>query len=244
MSNTKRTLGLIPARGGSKRVSRKNIREFNGKPLIAHSIEQANSASSVDKTVVSTDDEEISAVAKDYGADVPFERPEELATDTATNTEVVSHAINWFEKEEEKFDLVCMLLPTNPFRAVSDINTATSQLVDSDTQSVIGVVEYDISPAFALEIKEGGLVEPLLEEKYFTSKTRTQETPDYVHPNGSLYAAKIDAFRENNSFYTKKTVAHKMPPERSFDIDTERDLTIARAIIAEKENSTNMVSDT
>lgn len=225
-----RVLSVIPARGGSKRVPEKNIRELGGKPLIAHSIEQADEAAEIDRSIVSTEDQTIREVAQSHGADVPFDRPDHLASDTATNNEVVAHALDWFSNQDESFDVVCLVLPTNPFRTSEDIDNAISKVTTTNATSAIGVCSFDMPPFYAFEINDGDL-EPYFGEEYFTSKTRTQEVPDLHHPNGSLYVADVDSFVEKQSFYTGKTAAYQMPRERSIDIDTPFDLKLAQALI-------------
>ena len=233
---TTRVLAVIPARSGSKRVPEKNIRDVGGKPLIAHTIEQANEAVSIDRAVVSTEDEKIANIAESYNGDVPFTRPERLATDTATNTEVISHALNWFEKRNEYYDVVCLLLVTNPFRTVTDIEEALRELITTDATAIMGVTEYDMPPVFALTADEDGYLDPYFDDQYFNSKTRTQDVPTLLCPNGAFYAADVAAFRENESFLAERTVGYEMSAERSIDIDEPIDLKIARLLMSEQAN--------
>ena len=138
MINGKLVLAIIPARGGSKGLSGKNIKELCGKPLIAWSIEQARSCDDIDRTVVSTDDEDIAGVAKKYGAEVPFMRPAELANDTASTINVISHAINWFKEHEDyQAEYVLLLQPTSPLRTREDIDGAIRILKDKNARAVV-----------------------------------------------------------------------------------------------------------
>lgn len=224
-------LGVIPARGGSKRVDRKNLRDVGEKPLIAHAIEHANAATTLDRAVVSSEDKEIRDVAREWGGDVPFERPAELATDTATNDEVVAHAIEWFEERGTTFEYVCLVPATTPFREPADIDAAVESLVDADADSVVGVTPYDAPPFWAVETT-GGQLDPYFDENPW-EKTRTQEFPELSHPNGAVFAAAVPAFERAGGFYCEETLAYEMPQKRSIDIDEPIDLEIARALMEE-----------
>jgi len=224
-------LGVIAARGGSKRIPRKNVREVGGKPLLAYSIEQAASADRVDRAVVSTEDEEIRRIAAEHGADVPFERPAELATDEATTNDVVGHAIEWFRERDDEFDIVCSIPVTTPFREPRDINRAIRTLQETDAQSVVGVTEFDPPPFWAVTADEDGVLRPYFNDEYMWSTTRTQEVPSLFRPNGAVFAATVSAFLEHESFYTDRTRGWEMPRARSLDIDEPFDLEIARALM-------------
>jgi CMP-N-acetylneuraminic acid synthetase len=228
MSNS--TLGVIPARAGSKRVHKKNIRDVGGKPLIAHTIDQAADADTLDHVIVSTEDEEIGAIAEEHGGNVPFQRPSELAADDVTNTEVIKHALEWFEGRSESFEYVCQLSVTTPFRTSSDIDEALQQLYSSSAKSVVGVTEYETPPFWAIT-QDGSWVEPYFDENPW-KKTRTQEFPSVHHPNGALFAASVSAFEDADGFYTESTTAYEMPRDRSVDIDEPFDLEVARALMS------------
>jgi CMP-N-acetylneuraminic acid synthetase len=228
---TQRVLGVIPVRGGSKRVPDKNIRTVNGKPLVGHAISHAAESRAIDRAVVSTDSAEIREVAESYGGNVPFERPDELATDTATSDDVVLHAIDWFEQRNEQFDTVSMIQATSPFRTPDDIDAAIQTLRDSEADSVISVSEFDVPPVWAVTEDDDGQLHPYLDEGYLWSDDlpRSQDTPELYHPNGAVFAAKVDAFRRQESFYAEQTVGYEMPRSRSLDIDEPFDLEMAKA---------------
>ncbi|WP_336325842.1 acylneuraminate cytidylyltransferase family protein [Halovenus sp. HT40] len=227
----RKVLGVIPVRGGSKRVPDKNIRTVGGKPLVAHAISHAEKSTAIDRAVVSTDDPTIRDVAESYGGTVPFERPAELATDTATSDDVVLHALDWFEQRDEQFDIVSMVQATSPFRTPGDIDAAIERLQDTDGDSVISVSEFDIPPVWAVTENQDGQLHPYLDEGYLWTDDlpRSQDTPALYHPNGAVFAAYVDAFRKEESFYTEKTVGYKMPRSRSLDIDEPFDLDMAKA---------------
>ena len=141
-----KVLGLIPARGGSKEVPRKNIKKFNGKPLVAYSIEVALQAQSINRVVVSTDDKNIAEIAKMYGADVPFLRPSEISGDKAIDDQFLRHAINWFNNHNEDYSVIVLLRPTCLFRTSDDIDKAVQKLSTSDFDSVRGITKVPYSP--------------------------------------------------------------------------------------------------
>lgn len=224
-------LAVIPARGGSKRLPRKNLKELDGRPLLGHAIEHAKSASTVDRTVVSTENDEIKAIAKEYDCEVPFDRPAELATDTATADEAVHHMLTAFQKQEETtFDVVCMVLTTTPFREPADIDKAVRKLTETDAKSVVSVTDFDHPPFYAVDTDTDGFLYPYFGDEYLWSTTRSQEFPKVKCPNGAVFVAEVDALFNNGSFYTEKTSGYYMPPERSLDIDEPYDLTVARAL--------------
>lgn len=225
-------LGVIPARGGSKRIPDKNLKEIDGKPLIAHTIEQAQRSQFLTRTIVSTDDSSIKQAALAYGGDVPFERPSELATDTAKTREVVTHAVDWFESQGQKFDIVCKLQPTNPLRKTDDIDESIRKLVSAEAESVITVNTYLFPPDWALSEDERGFLTEHYHDGYlWEGRTRSQDSAQLYCPNGAVMAATIPAWKKYQTFYTDKTVAYTMPPTRSFDIDEPPDLELVKHLI-------------
>jgi len=223
-----RTLAIIPARGGSKRITEKNLRTLGDRPLIAHTIAQAEAAESIDQAIVSTDDKKIRDVAKSYGASVPFDRPDELATDDAAGIDVVTHAIDWFESNDETFDTVCVLQVTSPFRTVEDIESALATLSESDARSLVSVTPFAEPPFWAVH-EQDGRIEPYFEQNTWNT-TRSQEFPTLFRPNGAIFAAPVAELMAEESFYTDDTISYEMPRERSLDIDEPFDLEVARAL--------------
>ncbi|MBO4249546.1 acylneuraminate cytidylyltransferase family protein [Halomicrobium sp. IBSBa] len=226
---------IVPARGGSKRVPRKNIRSVGGKPLIAHTLEQSRRASEIDRTIVSTDSEEIATVAQNHGGEVPFMRPAELATDEASSLDVARHALDWVRSEGHDPDVLVLLQVTTPLRTVEDIDGAIRTLRDDpDVQSVVSVSEYETPPHWAVECEDGYL------RPHFDAETlwgedvkRSQDVPTLYHPNGCLFAVETEQFDSEATFYTDQTAAYEMPRDRSLDIDEPFDLEIARALLGE-----------
>ena len=225
-------LAFIPARGGSKGLPRKNIKPLLGKPLIAWTVEQAKNSKYIDKVVVSTDDEEIAEISKKYGAEVPFLRPKELARDDSPTIDAIIHAINWFEERGEFFDILILLQPTSPLRTTEDIDNAIELFLNNkDALSLISVKENEHPPFWSLEI-ENKFLKPLFGEEYF--KKRRQELPKSYMPNGAIFISYVDILKKYKTFYTPKTIAYIMPPERSIDIDNEFDFLLAEFILKNK----------
>jgi CMP-N-acetylneuraminic acid synthetase len=226
-------LGVIPVRSGSKRVPDKNIRELGGKPLLAHTIEQAASSSVLDRCLVSTDNEEIAAVAREHGGDVPFLRPDHLATDTASSADVLTHALEWVNEQGHEPTFVALLQVTTPFRTSTDIDEAIEKLQQSpEAKSVVAVTEYRAPPEWAFETDDSGYLQSRFPEfdMWDDGPSRSQETATLYHPNGAVFAARVEPFLENAEFYKHPTVPYDMPVERSLDIDEPYDLELARAL--------------
>ena len=148
MYNNKEVLAIIPARGGSKRLPGKNIKDLNGKPLIAWTIDAALRSKYIDKSVVSTDDEIIAEISQKYGAEVPFIRPKELATDTASSIDVILHAINFYKTKGEPFEYVILLQPTSPLRTTEDIDHAF-EMLNEETKAIVSVCETEHPPLWS-----------------------------------------------------------------------------------------------
>lgn len=232
MSNS--VLALIPARGGSSRVPRKNIRNLGGKPLIAHTIEDAIQSEMVDSTVVSTDDEEIASISREWGADVPFLRPEELATDTSPTGPVIRHALDWLESNRDnKYQIIVLLQATSPFRKPEDVDNSLRKLSNTEGNSVISTTEYHVPPQWAISENNSGFLEPHYEDSplWSASSSRSQDLT-LKHPNGAIFAMPVEKYRDCGTFYTKKTVEYEMPKERSIDIDEPIDLQLAQALLS------------
>lgn len=221
-------LGIIPARGGSKGVPGKNIKMLAGKPLIVHTIEAALS-SELTKVIVTTDDGEITSVAKGAGAEVPFTRPAELASDTAKSLEVAIHALQTMEIIDGNYDAVMLLQPTTPFRTMEDINAAIHLLnKNPDADSVISVVDVQgHHPARMKYLQEGKLIDPPFAEVY-ENQNRQELRPMYIR-NGAIYLTKRNILL-GNSYKGKNCMGLLMPQERSINIDTLQDFKYAEWI--------------
>ncbi len=233
MINNKKVLAIIPARGGSKGLPGKNIKNLCGKPLIAWSIEQANSCSYIDKTLLSTDDEEIAEIAKKYGAEVPFIRPAELASDTASTIDVIFHTIEWLKKHEDyRPEYILLLQPTSPLREVEDIEGTIQMLKDKNAQAIVSVFETDYHPWWSNTLPENGNMKDFIRPDILNK--RRQDLPVFYLLNGAIYLAESDYLFARNGFFGPNTFAYEMPKERSVDIDSDIDFKLA-ALLMEKQ---------
>ena len=232
MHKGKNILGLIPARGGSKGLPRKNIKSLLGKPLIAWTIEQALASKYLDRVVVSTEDEEIAEISKKYGADVPFIRPKELAKDNTKGIKVVLHAVDWMEKNDKQYDLLMLLQPTSPLRRCKDIDKAIELLFLKEAKAIVSVCEVDHHPLWANTLPEDGCMKDFIRQEIM-NKNR-QELPVFYRLNGAIYLAYCNYIKQYKSFMAKETFAYIMPGERSIDIDNEVDFELVRIIMYKK----------
>lgn len=210
-------LALIPARGGSKGIPRKNIKPLVGKPLIGWTIDAARRASDIDRLVVSTEDEEIAAVARQLGAEVPFMRPVELAADDAPGVAPVLHAID----QLPGYDWILLLQPTSPLRSSADIEGIINLCRNRNAPSAVSVCEVSKHPFWMYERDDLDRLQPLIQDRPET--LRRQDLPKAYVLNGALYIARTDWLIENQGFMGSGTLGYVMPPERSADLDTLQD---------------------
>ncbi len=222
----------IPARGGSKGVPRKNIKTLAGKPLIAYTIEQALQSQYIDRTIVSTEDQEIAEISKRYNAEVPFMRPAALAGDEIATVDVLLHMINWLEKMEEyAFDILVLLHTTTPLRAVEDIDACIEMLLNKNVDNIFSVTEAHRNPYFNMvEISPDGKVQ-LVKEGSFSTR---QSAPKVYDMNASIYVWWKDLFKKEKKVILAKSQIYIMPRERSLDIDNEIDLKLFEIMIQKK----------
>lgn len=216
-------LAIIPARGGSKGVPRKNIRDLAGKPLIAWTIEEAKKSRYIDQLILSSEDDEIIEVAKQYGCEVSFKRPLELAQDDTPGIEPVLHAI----EQCPGYDYVVLLQPTSPLRTVEDIDGCIEKLLNSDADFCVSVTEPEKSPYWMYTL-EGERMVPLLPQEELV--TRRQDLPKVYALNGAVYVGNIMEIIETKNFLTKSTLGYVMSKENSIDIDTEIDFKLCNLI--------------
>lgn len=225
MLNEQKVLGIIPARGGSKTLPRKNIKLLAGKPLIAWTIEEARKSQYIDRLIVSSDDAEIIRIAKDWGGEVPFVRPEELAEDETPGIDPVIHALN---NIGEDFDYVVLLQPTSPLRTVADIDGCIRCCLSHQAPICVSVSLADKSPYWMYTLNAQQKMQVLLPSVKLID--RRQNLPPVYVLNGAVYVARSAYLLKERSFMTEETVAYTMPPERSWDIDDEMDFLICEMI--------------
>lgn len=234
MINGSSVLAIIPARGGSKGLPGKNIKDLCDKPLIAWSIASSKNCGHIDRTVVSTDDNRIADIAKKYGAEVPFMRPVELATDTASTIDAMFHAIDWLVKYENyRPTYILLLQPTSPLRTVADIEGAVQTLKDKDARAVVSVCETDHHPWWSNSLPEDGNMKDFIKPDIVVK--RRQDLPTFYQINGAIYLAEADYLHEHNEFLGPATFAYEMPEIRSVDIDSDIDFKLAEWLLNERD---------
>jgi CMP-N,N'-diacetyllegionaminic acid synthase len=226
MYKQSRILGLIPARGGSKGIPRKNIVDLGGKPLIAWTIQHALESNFIDDVIVSTDDEEIAEISRKFGAEVPFMRPHKLASDTSKSSEVVLHSLNELEKYGRKYEYFVLLQPTSPFRRKGVIDEMISKCLDGKLNSFISCEKTSCYLEKAFQAIDGRIF------KVVESKATNRQfcTPIYKE-NGSVYVLDVSIFKNNLDFTPEGTSFFEMFGSENIDIDTEYDLKKARLLI-------------
>lgn len=231
--NRKHTLAIIPARGGSKGIYRKNISIVGGKPLLAWTVVEALSAKCIDRVVVSTDDDETARIALQLGAEVPFLRPHDLSGDRSLGIDVAYHALEWLEVKEGYFcDYIVYLQPTSPLRTAQDIESAFQMALDRSAEAVISVTPA-VQHLYLLRwIDESGCLMELAERP--EKDVQRQMLPDLFSLNGAIYLVSSESLHRKRSWYPERTYAYVMPNERSLDVDTSWDLYLADLILRDR----------
>jgi N-acylneuraminate cytidylyltransferase len=213
-------LAVIPARGGSKRIPRKNIKPFCGKPMIARSIEAALASGCFDRVIVSTDDAEIADVARQYGAQVPFMRPAELSDDYTGTVPVIRHAVEWFIANGEAPEQVCCIYATAPFVTGEDIRRGLESLVGNECDYAFSVTSYAFPIQRAIRITSTGRVEMFHPEHF---NTRSQDLEEAYHDAGQFYWGQAGAWIRGKPVFSELSVPVILPRHRVQDIDTLED---------------------
>tara|TARA_B110000879_G_C11162878_1_gene509887 strand:+ start:1913 stop:2626 length:714 start_codon:yes stop_codon:yes gene_type:complete len=233
-------IAIIPARGGSKRIPRKNIKLFHGKPIIAYSIDAAKASGCFDKIIVSTEDQQIAQIAIEFGAEVPFLRPSKISDDNSTSLEVMTHAVQWCENAGWNPEEVCCIYATAPFLLPNDIQKGHSLLAEDNVQFSFGATLFPFPIQRAIKIDEKGGVSMFYEEH---EKTRSQDLEDAYHDVGQFYWGKKRAFLEGFPLFSRHSKAVLIPRARAQDIDTAEDWEFAESLyyIQEKVNAEDIV---
>lgn len=226
-------LAVIPARGGSKRIPHKNIKEFCGKPMISWSIEEALKSHCFDRVIVSTDDPEIADVAAECGAEVPFFRPDELSNDIIGTIPVVRHAIEWFQEYSIVPKYTCCIYATAPFIRRTDIQKGFRQLIENDSDYAISVTSFPFPVQRAVKITSDNRLEMLYPE-YFN--TRSQDLEEVFHDAGQFYWGRSDAWLKGKYLFSHDTTPVILPRHRVQDIDTPEDWTRAEIMFKVLQN--------
>ena len=223
-----KVLGLIPARGGSKGVSRKNLRELAGKPLLAWTIEAGRKSRYLDRLVLSSDDPEIMETARRLGCDVPFARPAHLADDSSLAIEVVRHAL----EQLPGYQWVVLLQPTSPLRLASDIDACLERCAAAGAPSCVSVAPADKHPDWMFTLGEEDRLKCFVDGR--TEINTRQELPPVFVLNGAVYVARLDWLLASGKFVGAGTIGYVMPEERSVDIDSEADLVVAEHFLQKR----------
>ncbi|BBD09580.1 cytidylyltransferase domain-containing protein [Desulfovibrio ferrophilus] len=233
MINGKKVLGVTLARGGSKSVPKKNIRPLAGKPVIAYTIEAAKRSAYLDDYIVSTDDQEIADVSASFGARIPFLRPVNLATDTATSGDALVHAVAYVEQETgEKFDYVVEMMATNPLKTTAQIDQAIEMLDAKKADSVIAVTRvYDQHPARIKKLDDEGRLEDFCIPEPLEARRQDLTPPAYIRC-GSIYTIRRDYLMETKARYgSQESYALVIPDDESINVDTELDFAVAEILM-------------
>ncbi len=213
-------VAVIPARGGSKRIPKKNIKEFAGKPILAWSIEAAKKSGLFERIIVSTDDSDIVDVARAYGAEVPFQRPAELSDDHTGIIEVVQHAIGWLRDEKVPVEYVCCILATAPFLKADTLSLALDRLLESKASYAFSVTGYAFPIQRAIRINSTGRVEALWPENI---PARSQDLEETYHDAGQFYWGTVEAFAQGEVIFSNRSIPVRLPGYLVQDIDTPDD---------------------
>ena len=228
-----KVLGLIPARGGSKGIPRKNIKDLNGYPLIAYSIKQGQKSKLLDRLIVSTDDDEIKAVAESFEVEVPFIRPDYLADSKSSSLDVILHALNWLESQGEYYDAVCLLQPTSPFRPDGIIDKAIEKFKEEKFDSLVSLraLPDHFNPHWTFYKDKNGFLKAPIQGKLIT---RRQDLPKYYHRDGAIYLLRVESLRKTNKLLGTLIGGLEIESPKLINIDTLEDWAIAENFINPK----------
>lgn len=224
-----RHIAIIPARSGSKGLKDKNIRLLNGKPLLAYTIEAAKKSGCYSKIIVSTDSEKYAIIAKKYGAEVPFLRSAETATDYASSWDVVKETLNRLKEQGEEFDTFTLLQPTSPMRTSSDIKKAFFLMEERRADSIISVCEMEHSPLWCNTLPDNRCMKAFLK----TKETRRQDLNTFYRLNGAIYLCRTYPFLRTLNIYGERSFAYIMDTIASVDIDSEIDFRIVEILMSD-----------
>ena len=229
MLNKFHVTALIPARGGSKRLPRKNVKLLHGKPLIAWSIEVAKASKYIDRVIVSTDDEEIKKISEQYVAEVPFLRPEHLSNDHASSFDVIKHTIDSLQLDRSN-ELIVLLQPTSPLRLVSELDTALEFFIAKNAKGIVSISETEYSPMWSNTLPENGCMSDFIRPE--VQGKRSQDLPTFFRLNGSIYIYETLALLEQSKiFFDNNVYGFETALETAIDIDTGLDFLIAETIM-------------
>ncbi|MGH4052855.1 MAG: cytidylyltransferase domain-containing protein [Clostridium sp.] len=234
MYKNKKFLAIIPARAGSKGIPNKNIIDICGKPLIAYTIDAGKKSKYIDEIIVSTDSEIIKGIAQQYGAKVPFLRPNALSNDKAKSIDVVIHAIEYYKNKNITFDYIILLQPTSPLRTFKNVDEAIEKLIKSNGASLVSVCKTQQNPIFMRSIQNEKLKEVI---RFEATSFRRQDLPDFYIFNGAIYINSYDMLIHQKKFVDADTMPYIMDKKSSVDIDTLLDVRLVEVIMKENMNA-------
>ena len=229
MIDNKKVLAIIPARGGSKGIPRKNVKAISGKPMIQYTIEAAKDCEYIDKVIVSTEDEEIADISMRAGAIVPFSRPEELATDEAKIIDVVMHAVEFYVRKAEHFDIIVLLQPTSPLRNAEDVTKALEYFIRKEQKSLVSVSEVSESPIFMRSFNKENELEKIVSED---GGVHGQDMKKYYRINGAIYINKVSELNPQTNFNDNQ-MGYVLTKEHGIDVDEPQDLVVAEYYLSQ-----------
>lgn len=230
MLNKKRILSIILARENSKGLPGKNVKQLNGKPLLAWPITASNGSKYIDSTILSTDSNNYANIGKTYGASTPFIRPSSLANDTSPSSEAVIHAIEFLQKTNDIYDYIILLEPTSPLTQSSDIDLAIESLLNQNKYTSLVSVSEVVSthPSYCYVIEHDMQIKPYQSKM---ESLRRQEIQELYHCDGSLYISKVNDFLLNKTFYHENTMAYIMPKWKALEVDDDLDFFLIEQIM-------------
>lgn len=230
MIDNKKILAIIPARGGSKGIPKKNIKAVSGKPMINYTIEAAKECEYIDKVIVSTDDEEIAEISMRAGAIVPFLRPDEMATDEAPLIDVVMHAVEFYERKAERYDIILLLQPTSPLRTSEDIQKALEYFIRKGEKPLASVSEVFENPTLVRTFGEQNELKKIVDGE---DAVRRQDMKKFYRINGAIYINSMKELNENTNFH-ENSLGYVLPREHSVDVDEPQDIVVAEYYLSQK----------
>lgn len=231
MLNKKRILSIILARENSKGLPNKNIKNLNGKPLLAWPIIASVESKYVDTTILSTDSNHYADIGRSYGASIPFIRPKDLASDTSTSSDALIHAIDFLSNINDIYDYVILLEPTSPLTQSSDIDQALEKILNcrDESKSIVSMSEVvSKHPSYCFVVDDNMKIKPYANNEELR---RRQDIEQLFHCDGSLYISEINHFKKSKTFYHKKTIAHIMPSWKSLEVDTDLDFFLIEQVM-------------
>lgn len=226
-----KVLFVVTARGGSKSVPRKNIRRVGSLPLLAYKIIAAKKCHAEKRILVSTEDREIASVALQYGAEVPFMRPDILATDTASSMDVIDHAMQWIKmNDRETYDYICMLEPSSPFASYRDLDNALELIEQNKADTLLGMKEVEVSKVFIHSLDPDKKLSYFYHAIKDLKSVRRQDMKKEYTMNGCMYIARWDYFEKHKLFHSENSIPYIMPEESSIEIDSMYNYRVACAV--------------